>query len=230
MMNTEVHSEAKADMMMCCSKCGIAEVDDFKLKKYPNCDLVQYCSDDCLQDHWLTHEAVCKERAAELRDEILFRQPESTHLGDCPICFLQLSIDNAGMMGCCSKIICLGCIYANMIHQSEDRLNVIGTCPFCRHPPPTTKEEGDRDRMKRVEANDPVAMCQMGWERYCDGDYNAAFDYLTKAVESGDVEGHRHLYVMYRRGKVLRRTRKREYTIWKKRPLLVTPLLDMILQ
>jgi len=29
----------------------------------------------------------------ELRDEILFRQPESTHDGDCPICFLPLPVD-----------------------------------------------------------------------------------------------------------------------------------------
>jgi hypothetical protein len=35
----------------------------------------------------------CKKRAAELRDEILFKQPENTHLGDCPICFLPLSLD-----------------------------------------------------------------------------------------------------------------------------------------
>jgi len=200
MMNTEVHSEAKADMMMCCSKCGIAEVDDFKLKKCPTCDLVQYCSDDCLQDHWLTHEAVCKERAAELRDEILFRQPESTHLGDCPICFLPLpiDIDKSVMMACCSKIIRQGSVCAHFsIRQKEERLNVI-----CRHPPPTTKEEEDRDRMKRVEANDPIAMCQMGWRRYYDGDDGAAFEYLTKAVELGDVDTHFLLSIMYVMGKV----------------------------
>jgi hypothetical protein len=40
---------------------------------------------------------VCKMRAAELRDEILFEQPESTHLGDCPICLLQLSLDQKNL-------------------------------------------------------------------------------------------------------------------------------------
>jgi hypothetical protein len=30
--------EAKATKTMCCSKCGIAEVDDVKLKKCPDCD------------------------------------------------------------------------------------------------------------------------------------------------------------------------------------------------
>ena len=78
---------------MCCASCGIAEVDDVKMKKCDACDLVGYCSDNCQQEHRPQHEASCKKRAAELRDEILFRQPESTHKGDCPICFLPLPLD-----------------------------------------------------------------------------------------------------------------------------------------
>ena len=76
-----------------CASCGIAEVDEIKLKTCDACDLVRYCSDNCQQDHSQQHEATCKERAAELRDEILFRQPESTHVGDCPICCLPLPIE-----------------------------------------------------------------------------------------------------------------------------------------
>jgi len=32
---------------ICCASCGIAEVDDIKLKKCDDCDLVEYCSDKC---------------------------------------------------------------------------------------------------------------------------------------------------------------------------------------
>ena len=71
--------------MLCCASCGKSEVDDIKLVPCDACDLVRYCSDECQANHRLEHEAKCKERAVELRDEILFRQPECTHLGDCPI-------------------------------------------------------------------------------------------------------------------------------------------------
>ena len=86
---------------MCCASCGIAGVDDIKLKICNACDLVRYCSDKCQQEHLPHHEKACKERAAELHDEILFRQPESSSLGDCPICLLplQLDTDKSMMMG-----------------------------------------------------------------------------------------------------------------------------------
>ena len=63
----------------CCAACGIAEIDDIKLKECDGCDLVKYCGDECRRDHKLVHEEECKKRAAELRDELLFKQPESTH-------------------------------------------------------------------------------------------------------------------------------------------------------
>ena len=66
---------------MCCASCGRAEVDDIKLKECDACDLVRYCSENCKEEHRSQHEQECKERAVELRDEILFRQPDSTHRG-----------------------------------------------------------------------------------------------------------------------------------------------------
>jgi hypothetical protein len=58
------------------------------------------------------HKDACKKRAAEIRDEILSKQPESSHLGDCPICLLTLYLDydDSTMMSCCSKVICGGCV------------------------------------------------------------------------------------------------------------------------
>ena len=41
--------------------------------------------------------------------------------------------------------------------------------------------------MKRVEANDPVAICHEGGEQYAKGDYSSAFEYWTKAAGLGDI-------------------------------------------
>ncbi len=85
--------DKRADATVCCASCGIEEIDDIKLKDCDDCDLVKYCSDECQENHKSEHEDACKKRAAELRDELLFRQPESTHVGDCPICCVPLSLD-----------------------------------------------------------------------------------------------------------------------------------------
>ncbi len=64
-----MEEEAAASVLLCAS-CGVAEVDDVKLKPCDGCDLVRYCSDACQEDHRSEHAGKCKERAAELRDEI----------------------------------------------------------------------------------------------------------------------------------------------------------------
>ena len=55
-----------------CANCGIAEVDDTKLKACA-CNLVKYCSDGCRELHRPEHIGACKKRAAEIRDFNLFR-------------------------------------------------------------------------------------------------------------------------------------------------------------
>jgi len=187
----------EADASRCCASCGIAEVDEVKLKECADCDLVKYCSDACQKNHKLQHEEACKKRAAELRDELLFKQPESTHLGDCPICMIPLSLDESksAMMVCCSKVICDGCSHANKIREMEERRHP--KCPFCREQLPTTKEESDKRRMKRIEVNDPVAMRQWGVQQYKKGDYSTAFEYFARAAELGNAEAHYRLSQMY---------------------------------
>ena len=185
----------------CCAACGIAELDDIKLVPCDDCDLVRYCSDECQNNHKSEHEEACRKRAAELRDELLFKQPESSHLGDCPICMLPLPLDikKYAIYGCCSKVICRGCSHANWIREVEMRLEQ--SCPFCRKPAPSTDEECDRRRMKRIEVNDPVAMRQEGVDQYNEGDYRTAFDYWSKAAELGDTDAHCKLSAMYYEGK-----------------------------
>ncbi len=193
---------ATADMILCCASCGVAEVDEIKLKKCDGCDLVRYCSDTCQQDHRPEHEAKCKERAAQLRDELLFRQPEGTHLGDCPICCLPFSIDisKSMMYPCCMKTVCIGCDYANMFANFNNRncadvsrvLKKLhdATCPFCRQPRPNKEGEYMKNIMKRIKKNDPDAFREMGSHCVQEGDNNGAVQYYRKAIELGDVESH----------------------------------------
>eukprot|EP00984_Skeletonema_dohrnii_P013630 scaffold5653_cov95-Skeletonema_dohrnii-CCMP3373.AAC.5 len=193
------HETEEADM--CCASCGKSELDDIKLMDCDACKSVRYCSDKCKEDHLPQHAVICKERAAELRDEILFRQPESTHLGDCPICFLPLlSIHQkkSPLYACCSKWICNGCAYANQKRELEKRLQP--ACPFCRNILPKTDEEAEINYMRRVAANDPVAVREIGMKHFNNGDYERAFEYLTKAAELGDASAHYNLSFMYQKG------------------------------
>ena len=55
--------------------------------------------------------------------------------------------------------------------------------------------------MKRIEANDPVAIFQEGAVQHNKGDYNKAFAFFAKAAELGDVEAHYRLAGMYHGGR-----------------------------
>ena len=194
-------SEEETDAACCCASCGKAEIDDIKLVPCDDCDLVKYCGDDCENNHKSEHEEDCKKRAAELRDDLLFKQPESSHWGDCPICCVPLSLDikKSVSMGCCNIVICRGCAHANAIRETELRLQL--SCPFCREPFLKTEEEEDKHMMKRLEANDPVALLLWGGMKYKKGEYSSAFEYFTKAAELGDMDAHCKLALMYDHGK-----------------------------
>ena len=150
--------ENEADKLSCCASCGVEECDDTTLKKCTACKSVRYCGVKCQKNHRPQHKRACKKRAAELRDELLFKQPESSHLGDCPVCMIPLRLDltKSTLMTCCSKVICSGCRYANVIRELQDKLEQ--KCPFCRKVLPSDKE-AEENIMKRIEANDPVAIC-----------------------------------------------------------------------
>src|SRR6056300_1851030 len=92
-MSAVDEEEEAADMTTCCASCGKAAVDNVKLLLCTACKLVRYCSVDCQKNHRPQHKKACKKRAAELRDDKLFTQPDESHLGECPICCLPLSLD-----------------------------------------------------------------------------------------------------------------------------------------
>jgi len=112
------------------------------------------------------------------------------------------------MMSCCCKLICDGCDCANVIREQEEKLD--HTCPFCRHPTPKSEEEGNRNVMTRIEANDPYALRHMGRERWGEGDYDGAFEYWTKAAGLGNIDSHYQLSVMYRKGQCVEKDEKKE--------------------
>jgi hypothetical protein len=72
----------------CCAQCGF--VGGASLKVCKACMGVKYCNAVCQKNHWATHKKQCKLRAAELRDEALFKDPPAKE--DCPICFLPMTI------------------------------------------------------------------------------------------------------------------------------------------
>ena len=209
-MSSAAEEMSDDSTMILCASCGIAGGDDITLKKCA-CYLVRYCSVKCQKDHRPQHKRECKKRIAELRDEMLFKQPESSHYGDCPICCLPLPIDTQKstlMKECCSKRFCRGCDNANKKREAEGGLQ--HKCPFCRETFPNSEEEYNERWLKRIEVNDPVAMCNMGTTRYHKGDYKSAIEYWTRAADLGDAEAHYQLSTRYFDGKGVEKDEKRE--------------------
>jgi hypothetical protein len=192
-------------MMSSCASCGASEDGGIQLRTCTACKSVRYCGVTCQRNHRPKHKKACKKRAAELRDEILFKQPESSYLGDCPICFLPIPLYRDGYTHhcCCSKIVCMGCAVARNQLELEERI-----CPFCRD----DSQNGDTKlkMMKRIKANDPNALCQMGMELSQDGKYAEAFPYYCMAAELGNANAHFNLSCMYQDGLGVEKNEKKE--------------------
>ncbi len=174
-----------------CASCGGAK-EDAQTRKCNSCQ----CRDFCRYQ-----EEENERRRAEIRDDPLFTPPpESSHLGDCPICLLPLPLDDQKrrINACCCKFICLGCSHANEKREHEQGLE--HKCPYCRSIAPETVEEALQMMMPRVEANDPAALFQMGSKCDREGDYEGAFEYHSKAAAMGFVDAHYVLSVMYQEG------------------------------
>ncbi len=218
-MSSEAAEENNTDKDVVCANCGIAEVDEIKLEDCNNgCDLVKYCSDKCREEHREHHHEECKKRADELHARRLFTQPDGSHRGECPICFLPNPIGAAKttFMGCCGQTTCNGCIYAHRLSNIHDEAKA-NTCVFCRTPT-SDKEEYEKRTKERIEANDPAALSFRGTKCYEAGDYDNALTYLTKATDSGgaDAEAHYYLGCMYMAGKCVEKDEEKAIYHWEK--------------
>ena len=211
------HDNAVATVMAhCCADCG--KEGGVSLKVCKSCMQAKYCNAECQRNHWSKHKKQCKLRAAELRDEALFKDPPPKE--DCPICFLPMparllscaSLPDATIMSvpiydfpeaneelayegmeayypCCGKCICKGCIHS--FGQSGNK----ESCPFCNSDQNKTDEEDVEDNMKRAAANDPASICMLAnsYQRGIAGfpqDHVKAIELYARAVELGSSAAH----------------------------------------
>ena len=173
-------SSISNDSISTCANCGKGGEGeaDIQLKTCTACKLVKYCSRECQIAHRPQHKKECKKRAAELHDEVLFKQPPPNE--ECPICMIRLPSLTSGRtyMSCCGKMICSGCFCANAKMDLDKQL-----CPFCRTPIPDTvdDEETIKRLMDRMEMNDAQAIYNLG-SKYRHGLYGLSRD-MAKAIE-----------------------------------------------
>ena len=166
----------------------------------------------------MKHKKECKQRAAELYDKALFKDPPAKE--DCPICFLPMpaiiiccisllpvtvtsvsiydfAVEHEelaaeatdGYYSYCGKSICKGCIHS--FHKSGN----IWTCAFCKGVNDRTDLDRVEEIMKRVEANDDGATYgQLGLQQ----DLAKAMELRTQAAKLGSSQAHYHLGNEYR--------------------------------
>ena len=167
-----------------CANCGKEGASNICNK----CKQVTYCNAACKKKHRHKHKKDCEEHvrlAAELHDIELFKQPPSQY-GDCPICFVRLpTFDDGTIRGrsynsCCGKMMCCGCLHAPLYDNQGNKVDH-EKCPFCRTPPPFSKEEIVKREKIRVEAGDAAAIYNLGIY-YAEGDYGFPQD-MDKALE-----------------------------------------------
>ena len=181
-----------------CADCGEGGIE---LKTCNSCKDIKYCSVTCQKNHWPKHKQECKQRAARLRDESLFKQ--SPPKDDCPICFLPMPFAYDGMAAlypCCGKIVCDGCNHSK--HTSGN----LTKCPFCNAKLISEREVGIDQMKKQVEANDVNALTELGCCYFSGShglrqDWNAAFKLWTRAAELGSSRARYEIGRAYCQGK-----------------------------
>jgi hypothetical protein len=197
-----------------CAACGDSDDGGGSLKACTACNLVKYCNRTCQVAHRPAHKKACKKRVAELFDEELFKQPPPNE--DCPICYLRLPIeeDQSGYQSCCGKMLCCGCVYANTVAAADtERFK----CFFCRTEGSYSVEVRIESMKKRVEANDAVAMYNLG-TYYLLGtiglrqDNAKALELYRRSAKLGHNFAHLNLSIFYQTGCIGEKdTRKATY-------------------
>ena len=198
--------------------------------------LARYCSTTCQRNHWPKHKKECKQRAAELHDEALFKDPPAKE--DCPICFLPMSVQliccislppatikslpiyefaeaneelarkfTETYYSCCGKSICGGCVHSCIKSGNHEK------CPFCKADRMTNNDERRvEDLRKRIEVNDAGAIFALGNYIY-NGKYglmqdrDKAKELYTQAAALGFSQAHYSLGFIYDKGGDLKKAK-----------------------
>jgi len=221
-VNDKLQNMSTADdkdiIVSVCANCGKEGSDVNNICN--KCKKATYCNATCKKKHKKKHKKDCEEyirlaaeRAAELHDEELFKQPPPKE--DCPICFVRLPTLDAGWtyMPCCGKGICTGCmlapVYDNQGNEVDNK-----KCPFCRIPTPTSIEEAIERMTKRVKADDPVAIYNLGvcsreGRNGYPQDYRKALELWHRAGELGHAMAYSNIGYAYHCGRGVERDEKK---------------------
>ena len=197
-----MNDNAPDSTITACANCGKGEESSCDLKSCAACMLVKYCNRQCQIAHRPMHKKACKERAAALHEEALFKEHPPRE--ECPICFRPLPNDGQiTFKSCCGKLICDGCIYA-MDEEAHGR-GKIGLCAFCREPNPRSDEDDIKRIKKLMEADNAKAFYALA--AYYEGgisgvpqDFAKANELWLKAGELGCHEGYCNLGISYNNG------------------------------
>ena len=199
-----------------CANCGKGEDISGDLKACTACNLVKYCNRECQIAHRPQHKKACKKRAAELRDEALFKEhpPE-----ECPICCLPLPVydDHTGVTfhSCCGKLICNGCVDA--MDESGENGHL---CAFCRSPPSDSDEDEVSFTKKLMDTGNAEAINHLA-ANYAAGriglpqDMATANELYLKAGELGHAGAYFNLGTSYALGRSVDIDRKKEIYYYK---------------
>ena len=153
-------------------------------------------------------EACKLDEEAKISDEDLFKHPPPRE--DCQICFIRLPVLHTGYKykSCCGKVICSGCIHAPVHDDQGNKVNIVkqNECAFCRVVAPYTIGEAVERMSKRVKADDPIAIFNLGGF-YRGGlhgypqDYTKALELYHQAVELGYAKAYCSVGYAYDNGK-----------------------------
>ena len=202
-----------------CANCGKEEGGEITLKVCTACKLVKYCDRDCQAAHRPKHKKACKQRAAKLHDEALFKEHPPPE--ECPICMLPLPT-RAIFQSCCGKRICDGCICSMMREiigrgkiELKDQI-----CPFCRMPPAgSAQKEVERvqaliTKSDNVYAYNKLADYYSGGELGLPQDWAKANDLYCKSGELGCARAYHCLGRSYADGRGFEMDKKKAKYYW----------------
>ena len=191
-----IDSVAVRDDVSACASCGKeGNGDDMNICN--KCKMVKYCNAACKKKHRHKHKKACERYVAELHDKELFKQPPTAE--DCPICFIRMPSLYTGRKykSCCGKMICSGCIYAPVYDDQGNKVDndKQNECAFCRVVAPKSIKEVVERLKKRVEAEDPIAIHNLGihyrvGEHGFPQDMDKALELWHRAADLGYAEAY----------------------------------------